>query len=388
MKKFFLLLNAAAVALALNSCGQIKVGRIADAAAEQCLILGQSLDENTMPRYFDADGLHKESLRWWCSGFFPGTCWYVYELSGREDVRELALRETAKMMHPSGYLKDHDAGFQAMCSAGRAYMVTGDEIYLEPIREAAEFLAGRFSPATGTIMSWDNTKWDYPVIIDNMMNLELLTFAAKKFDRQDWADIAISHARTTLANHFREDYSSYHLVDYNAATGEVNAKVTVQGYSDSSSWSRGQSWGLYGFTMMYRETGLPEFLGQAENIARYLLPLLENDPVPAWDFSAPEEIRGCKDASAGAVMASAFIELSTLTEDEELSNKCLSQAVATLKALSSEEYFAANGEAGGFILKHSTGHFLKDSEVDVSLTYADYYYMEALYRLSELRSRR
>ena len=344
----------------------------------------KSLSDSTMPKTFQGDTLVTSSLSWWCSGFFPGTCWYTYMIGGNEDIRNLALEQTAKLLDVDKLCKDHDIGFQVMCSAGLAYKETGDRLYLPTIRAGAEKLAARFSPVTGVIQSWTWDKYNYPVIIDNMMNLELLTYASALFDVPEWKEIAITHARTTMKNHFRDDYSSYHVVDYNPDDGTVVKKQTAQGYSDESSWARGQAWALYGYTMMYRETRLSEYLDQAEHIAGYLLPLLKNRPVPAWDFCAPEESYGQEDASAAAIMASAFLELSQLTKDSTASDIYRHQGEATLKELSTDRYLCQPGECGGFLLKHGTGNFPKSSEVDVPLSYADYYFMEALYRYCKL----
>ena len=364
----------------------LSVDGIADLCADQCLLLGGALAPGTMPRTFEDGKLVTADLTHWTSGFFPGTCWYAGSLSGRQDVLDLAKKCTEPLLDVDSYFRDHDIGFQLMCSAGLAYRLCGDARYLPAIRRGAELLAARFQPASGTIMSWDSSRPVCKVIIDNMMNLELLTFASRQFGVPEWEEIAKSHADVTLANHFREDGSSYHLLEYDLETGEVLVKKTVQGYSDSSSWSRGQSWGLYGYTMMYRETGEERYLRHAEKIARYLLPLLKDRPVPAWDFCAPEPLSAQDDASAAAVMASAFVELSTLTKDKELAGCCLSQAEATLEALSSPRYLSAKGENGGFLLKHGTGFYRKASEVDTPLTYADYYYLEALYRYLDLAS--
>lgn len=364
-------------------------GRIADVAAlsaQECQRMELALDENSMPKTFIDGQLVQSSLKWWCSGFFPGTCWYSYLLSNDETVLSVARRQTERMLDVDAYYKDHDIGFQIMSSAGLAFRQTGDAHFLPAIRYAAERLASRFSPVTGTIRSWDDPKYSYPVIIDNMMNLELLTFASSLFQKPEWRDIAIHHADRTMKEQFRADGSSYHMVEYNPETGAVVRKRTIQGYADESAWSRGQSWGLYGYTMMYRETGLARYLAHAETIAHYLLPLLADDPVPAWDFNSPADLAVHKDASAGAVMASAFIELSHLTSDKELAKRCRLQAEATLLALSSPAYLAKPGELGGFLLKRSTGFLLNDSEVDVPLTYADYYFLEALYRYKTLET--
>ncbi len=369
----------------LASCRcDIPVDRIAELSAKQCTILEQSLTEDTFPRYFQNGELKLADTHWWCSGFFPGVCWYTYKLSGDESMKEMALRQTSKILDVSLLSGDHDLGFEVMPSSGEAWKETGDSLYLKTVRDAAEQLAGRFSPVAGVIKSWNNPHFSYPVIIDNMMNLELLTYASRIFGVPEWKEIAITHARTTIKNHFREDNSCYHLVDYNPEDGSIIRKQTVQGYADESAWSRGQAWALYGFTMMFRETGEEDFLAQAEKVAAFLLPRLEGRPVPPWDFDAPEESIGQDDASAGAIMASAFFELSGLTRDAGLAKRYRAQALETLKALCGEKYLATEGEVGGFLLKHSTGHYPKGSEVDVSLTYADYYFMEALWRYKNL----
>ncbi|MBR0299825.1 MAG: glycoside hydrolase family 88 protein [Bacteroidales bacterium] len=265
----------------LASCSdRLPFERVASLSARQCAVMEQSLTEDTMPRNFQNGKLVLSDTRWWCSGFFPGVCWYTYKLGGDEAMREMALRQTAKLLDVSRLTGDHDLGFQVLPSAGEAYAETGDSLYLKTIRDAAAHLAARFSPVTGVICSWDNPAFTYPVIIDNMMNLELLTRASRMFDVPEWKEIAVAHARTTLRNHFREDGSCYHLVDYNPEDGGILRKQTVQGYADESAWARGQAWALYGFTMIYRETGEEDFLNQAEKVAAFLLPRLEGRPVP------------------------------------------------------------------------------------------------------------
>jgi len=376
MKKLVIFFLAAA----LTACAQHSqdTAKIASLASEQCTLMETGLTDITMPKTFQDGALVTSNLRWWCSGFFPGTAWYTYKIGG--DTKELALRQTAKMMDPEVLSDHHDIGFQTMCSVGMAWKETGDSLYLPVIKQAAEKLAARFSETTGTIKSWNWDEDSYPVIIDNMMNLELLTYASRLFNEPRWKEIAITHARTTAKNHFREDYSCYHVVNYNPHDGTIIKKQTAQGYADESSWSRGQAWGLYGFVMMYRETGLPEFLDEAEHIAAYLMPKLKDRPVPNWDFDAPEQQ---DDASAGAIMASAFLELCTLTHDAPMAEAYRHQGEAILKELCSGKYLCKAGECGGFLLKHSTGHFTAGSEVDVPLTYADYYFLEALYRYSQ-----
>ena len=359
--------------------------RVFERAVAQSVLMDSQLGDDEFPRSFTADSLMKSNGRWWCSGFFPGSLWYIYEYTGNEEVLALARKQTAKLHGICGRKTDHDIGFQVNCSFGNGYRLTGDSTYLPEIQDAAAKLAKRFYPAAQVIRSWDwGKKWSCPVIIDNMMNLELLMNAHELFGTDSLKSIALSHANTTMVNHFREDYTTFHLVDYDKQTGEIRGKQTVQGYADDSAWARGQGWAVYGYSMMYRETGNKDYLVQSENVARMLLGRLPEDGIPYWDFDSPEIPEDVKDASAAAVMASAFVELSTLTADKKLAKDCLAMAERQLRALSSDEYLAAEGECGGFILKHSTGNKPGNSEVDVPLSYADYYFLEALVRINKL----
>ena len=360
--------------------------RVLETAKAQFALMSERLDSASTPRTILPDGSMKDcAVGSWTSGFFSGSLWLLYQLTGDKDVLELARKETAKMASVLEFPLSHDIGFQVNCSYGNAYRITGEEQYRQLSEEAAEALAGRFNPVVGATLSWaPGEKGEYPVIIDNMMNLELLEYASKLFSSATLEDIAITHAETTIKNHFREDGSCWHLLDYDPSTGEVLRRVTVQGYSDDSAWARGQAWALYGFTMMYRETGREEFLQQAAAVARMLLPRLPYDGIPYWDFDDPEIPFVYKDASAGAIMCSAFIELSTLTPDKALASSCLKMAEKQIRTLASPEYLAPVGTNGNFLLKHSVGNLPGGSEIDVPLPYADYYFLEALNRYKAL----
>ena len=356
--------------------------RVSAVAKEQFTLLSARLDSTTTPRTILPDGSMKDcAVGSWTSGFFAGSLWELYQLTGDKDVEDLARKETAKLSTVLDFPLSHDIGFQVNCSYGNAYRITGEEQYLSLIGKAAEALAGRFDPRVGATLSWaSGERGEYPVIIDNMMNLELLEYAAKQFGGDSLQSIAVSHAETTLRNHFRPDYTTWHMLDYDPATGSVLRKVTVQGYSDDSAWARGQAWALYGFAMMYRETGREEFLSQAEKIAAMLLSRLPHDGIPYWDFDDPDIPNTYKDASAAAIMCSAFIELSTLTSDEPLGRRCREMAERQLRTLASPDYLATLGTNGGFLLKHSVGNLPGGAEIDAPLPYADYYFLEALYR--------
>ena len=324
-----------------------------------------------MPKTFEKGELVTANIRWWTSGFFPGSLWLLYEHTGDDKLREYAEHFTARLESLKDYRGTHDLGFMVFCSYGNGYRLTGKEAYKDVINQASASLATRFNPTVGAIRSWntgrkENPELDYIVIIDNMMNLEMLEWSG-------YSDIARRHADTTLENHFREDNSSYHVVTYNELTGEVTDKRTAQGLADGSAWARGQVWGLYGYTMMYRVTGLERYLDQAVKIADYVIPHLPEDAIPNWDFDAEQQM---KDSSAGSIMASALIELYGLTNNELY----LTTAERQLRSLCSEAYLAPAGENGNFILRHGTGHLPAGTEVDVPLTYGDYYFIEAAMR--------
>jgi hypothetical protein len=282
----------------------------------------------------------------------------------------------------------HDVGFMLYCSYGNAYRITGDKIYLPVLADGAANLFARFNPTVGTIRSWDFSWLHYPVIIDNMMNLEYLYWSANQFNKPEYSNAANTHALTTMKNHFRKDYSSYHLVDYDIKTGKVLRKGTHQGVTDDSAWARGQAWGLYGYTMCYANTKNIKFLQQAEHIASFIMnhPTMPKDKIPVWDFDVHNamdtDVLAPRDASAAAVIASALLDLSTQVKDGK---KYTDYAEEILKSLSSAAYLAKPGENNYFLLKHSVGAFLYNSEIDTPLDYADYYYLEALKRYAEIK---
>lgn len=327
--------------------------------------------EGMLPKSYNGEKIVTAKPRDWTSGFFAGVMWLLYEHTGDEQLKEYADIFTRRLEELKDYKGTHDLGFMVFCSYGNAYRLTGDEYYKSIIEQASKSLITRFNPTVGCIRSWDtrrkvNPEQDFMVIIDNMMNLEMLEWCG-------YHDIARKHADTTIKNHFREDNSTYHVVAYNELTGEIVEKRTAQGFSNDSAWARGQAWGLYGYTMMYRMTSEKRYLEQAVKIADYLLPRLPEDSIPNWDFDADVLM---KDSSAGAIMASALIELYGFTQNEEY----LAVAERQLRALSSEEYLAPLGENGYFILKHGVGHLPANTEVDVPLSYGDYYFVEAAMR--------
>lgn len=324
----------------------------------------------------------------WTTGFFPGSLWYGYELTGDKTLATEAKRFTLALDSIRNIKDTHDLGFMLYCSYGNAYRITNDKIYLPALKDGAANLYARFSPSVGAIRSWDFSWWHFPVIIDNMMNLEYLYWGAKQFDKPGYANAANTHALTTMKNHFRKDYSSYHVVDYDPATGKVLRKATHQGVTDESAWARGQAWGLYGYTMCYANSKNPKFLEQAIHIASFIMnhPRMPKDKVPVWDFDVHNakdtDAIAPRDASAAAVIASALLNLSTQVENGK---KYADYAEEILKSLSSDAYLAKPGENSYFLLKHSVGAFLYNSEIDTPLDYADYYYLEALNKYAAIK---
>jgi len=324
-------------------------------------------------------------IQWWCSGFYPGSLWYIYEQTEDPVIRKEAERMLEVIKPNESYTGNHDLGFMMYCSFGNAYRLTKNPEYKDVIFKSAESLSTRYRPSIKSIQSWNTNKYfKCPVIIDNMMNLEMLNWVSSMGGSKKFEDISVNHANTTIKNHYRPNYSSWHVVDYDLKTGKVIRKATWQGAANCSSWSRGQAWGLYGFTMMYRFTKDRKYLDMAKNIAKFILtnPDLPEDKVPFWDFDAPQIPYTVRDASAAAIMASALLELAQYTAGSE-KNNYLDNARQMLKSLASDNYKAKYGENGGFLLKHSTGAYVLDSEIDVPLVYADYYFLEALKRYKD-----
>ena len=363
-------------------------------ASKQIKILSAQTPTDKFPKTFENEQQKFSNSSWWCSGFYPGTLLYLYEGTGDEDLLNQAQEKLAYLKQEKDNKSTHDLGFMLFCSFGNALRLTGDSAaYKDVLVTGAESLASRYNDMQKVIKSWSWGTWNYAVIIDNMMNLEFLTQLSKVTGNPKYKTIAINHANTTLKNHFRSDYSSYHVVDYDKNSGKVIAKKTHQGAFDESAWSRGQGWALYGYTMMYRETGDKVYLERAKKIADYILnhPNLPSDLIPYWDFDYDKipndskfyDQRTLKDVSAAALYASALLELSQFVEDKS-GKTYLSKAEKIIESLSKSPYKANFKENGGYILKHSVGALPLASEVDVPLTYADYYYVEALVRYKRL----
>lgn len=355
-------------------------------AAAQYQVLSRLLPAERFPKTYHptTDKLETSGSDWWCSGFYPGSLLYLYEQTKDEKLYTEAQRMLGLLEKEKTNKGTHDLGFMMYCSFGNANRIAPKPGYNEILLTSAKSLSIRFNPKVGCIKSWDSKPSDFLVIIDNMMNLELLFWATKFSGDSSFYKIAVTHANTTMKNHFRPDNSSYHVINYNPETGAVQEKKTAQGYSNESAWARGQAWGLYGFTVTYRETGDKKYLEQAEKIADFILhhPNLPADKIPYWDFNAPDIPNSLRDASAGAILSSGLLELSKYAGKEK-SKLYFAAAETMLRNLSNPPYKATPGTNGGFVIQHCVGHMPNKTEVDVPLTYADYYYIEALKRYKD-----
>jgi len=368
------------------------INRVFTLAEKQYTSLINKIGDNDpllMPRSIDKDGnLWLRPYSDWTSGFFPGSLWYIYKNKPKDKWRKNAIKFTEALDSAKYITNTHDLGFMIDYSYGAAYDVSHDEKYANVLVAAADVLASRFRPKAGVIQSWDTTPdmgwisqrgWDMPVIIDNMMNLDLLFKATMITGDSVYFNIAVKHAETTMKNHFRNDASSYHVVDYDSKTGSVRSKQTAQGYADNSSWARGQAWGLYGFTQTYINTGNKKFLEQAVRIADYIMnnPKIPKNLIPYWDYDAPDIPNAPTDASSAAITASALFSLMQyMPAKKKVLMKNYAEKI--IRELTSNYYLATIGTNHGFILKHSVGNIHTGEEDDKPLNYADYYLLEAL----------
>lgn len=358
-------------------------------SVEQYQYLATKVQPGEYPKTWDEKNqkLETSNAGWWCSGFYPGTLLYLDEAKKSPELKKEALAFLDNLKSEQFNTTTHDLGFMMFCSFGNAERLNPSEEYKAILMQSAKSLSTRYNPITKCIKSWDSAPWNHaskeemPVIIDNMMNLELLFWASKHSGDSSYRDIAINHANTTMQHHFREDYSSYHEIVYDINTGKVTKKITNQGAADGSSWARGQAWGLYGYVVMYRETKNKKYLEQAKNIAKYMLTIsnMPKDLIPYWDYSAPGIPNALRDSSASSITASALIELSDYV-DSTLSKEYMKASSTMIDTLISKEYLAEVKTNGGFLLKHGVGNMPNKTEIDAPLTYGDYYLVEALLR--------
>ena len=317
----------------------------------------------------------------WTTGFYPGCLWLAYEKSGDTLFRYNAQRWTTALYAQRNDTSTHDVGFEIFTSYGNGYRLLGTASYLTTILNASQTLVKRYRPLAGVIDCWTYAPYDtgWEEIIDCMMNLEMLFWASQNGAGTTYYDTAVSHANHAMNNHFRTDSSTYHVVKYSRTTGAVISRETRQGYSNSSCWARGQAWAVHGFTMAYRFTGNAQFLVAARKAADYFVFHTPADRIPYWDYQAPGIPSDTvpRDASAAAIAASGMLELSTFVGAAD-SVRYRDSAVSILRALCSTKYRALTTQAS--ILNHSTGGRPQNTEVDLGIIYADYYFLQALLR--------
>lgn len=387
------------ITLSLSSCANkkqsldVKIDATLNFASKQYEHIMRLLPEERYPKTYHSDTKTFETSNssWWCSGFYPGTLLYLNEFNNKPVLKQEIDRVLADLKKEQYNKSTHDLGFMMYSSFGNAYRLNPNSEYREVLLNSAKSLATRYNDTIKCIRSWDSAVWnragdeDFVVIIDNMMNLELLFWAAKNSGDNHYYNIAVNHANKTMENQFRKNYSSFHEVIYCEKTGEVKAQITNQGAKDDSSWARGQAWGLYGFVVMYRETKDIKYLKQANDIAKFILnnPNMPKDMIPYWDFDAPNIPNALRDSSAAAIISSALLELKDYVDDEakqEYQNK----ATLILENLLTPKYIAKEGSNGGFLLKHGVGNMPNKTEIDVPLTYGDYYLVEAMLRYKNI----
>jgi len=399
MKRFIIVIVLFAGIFLLNSCTkqpkeqkQSFIQENIEFAAKQYALHVEAIEDSGRilnPRNFIDGNIRYIRPQDWTSGFFSGSTWYLYELTGDEKWKNFAQRLTESLDTVQYLTWHHDVGFMIGCSYGNGLRLTENMAYEKVIVQAAKSLSTRFRPNAGIIQSWNVDRgwqsergWECPVIIDNMMNLELLFQATEITGDSSFYQIAVSHADKTIENHFRPDNSTWHVLDYSIEDGSIRNKHTAQGYAHESTWARGQSWAIYGFVVTYRKTGDIKYLEQAEKAYHFVEnhPNLPDDKIPYWDFNAPNIPDEPRDASSAAIMASALYEMFVQTNEEKYRQK----ADEIVESLASEKYRAKYGENGYFILMHSVGSIPHGAEIDVPINYADYYFLEALKRKRDL----
>lgn len=405
LKKPLLLILFIAILTPMH--GQWYASNLKKAEKQTRFLISQCSERKLIPRTYSPEhGVEYVRIQDWTSGFFPGVLWLLHYHTQDEYWKKEAIHFTELLSPIQHFTKHHDVGFMIMSSYGLGYALNKDKDYEQVLINSANALITRYREKAGTIQSWDKrvsrtgVPWECPVIIDNLMNLELLFKTTKLTGNPKYYEIAIKHADNTLKNHIRPDNSTYHLVNYDLATGKVTDRDTWQGFSRNSTWARGQAWGIYGFVMCYRETGEQRYLDAAmrltdfylnhKNLPTDLIPLWDfnvGEPgfVPDWDYKPNGDNTISRDASAAAIVASAILDLCSMSK--ELHKKYFKQAEIILKSLSSPRYFAEIKTNGGFILKNSVGNMPRGLEIDVPLNYADYYYLEALYRYKNMNKK-
>ncbi|MFS4484110.1 glycoside hydrolase family 88 protein [Hyunsoonleella sp. 2307UL5-6] len=349
-------------------------------------LLDYGVDSMAFARSYSTETktINKRPSKDWTSGFFAGNFWQIYMLTGNKAFKERAKIWTAFVEKEKFNGGTHDMGFKIFCSFGNGLTVEDNQDYRDIIVKSARTLSTRYNPHIQSIRSWDfnKDKWQFPVIIDNMMNLELLFEAAKISGDSTFYSIAVNHANTTMKNHFRKDHSTWHVLDYDTISGQVRDRVTHQGINDDSAWARGQGWAINGYTTVYRYTKDKKYLDRAINTADFFINHkdLPEDGIPYWDFSHPDIPNIPRDVSAATVVASGLVELYQYTKNEAY----LNYSKKVVNSLKSTNYILPKDLNIPFILNHSFGDWSKRHEMDEPIVYGDYYFLQTLLRLRDL----
>jgi hypothetical protein len=355
-------------------------------AGEQLARTANALDPAAgYPRLTRPDGSWEQRpANQWTSGFFAGTLWYMYQSDRDPRWRALAERWTVGLEPVKSITTTHDLGFMVFDSFGLGHRLTGDAHYRDVVLDASRSLATRYSPVVGAIKSWDTERsrddrrtWKYPVIVDNQMNLEMLFWASAHGGDPRWAEMAHRHARASARAHVRADGSTAHVALFDPVTGALERTVTWQGHADTSAWARGQAWAIHGLTASYARTRDTALLHAAERAAGFFVAHMPPDAVPAWDFRLPPGAPAERDASAAAIAASGLYDLARWSDPSRAAR--WRAAADRLVAALARDYLAPPTAAGA-ILAHSVGGRPQNVEVDVGLSYADYFFVEALAR--------
>lgn len=315
----------------------------------------------------------------WVGGFWPGTLWMAWLHSGDDEFRTRARESAQKLAPRQDDTGTHDLGFLFYPSWVTAWRLTGDEAWRTGALRAADSLIQRYNPRGRFIRAWgalNDQKNAGRVIIDTMMNLDLLAFATRQTGDSTYLDIAVEHTKTAQRVFPRPDGSTPHVYDFDPDSGAPLGPNTVQGYSPASCWSRGQAWGLYGFTTMYRRTANPEFLATARRLADFAVAALTPDHVPVWDYRAPQQPHDIKDASAGAIMACGLLDLSAAT-----GRLAYREVALRLLTALSETCLTRKSTRAEAVVARCTRHRPAEDGIEVSLPYADYYLLEGILRV-------